>query len=471
MEALGSQLPLIEAAGGLVWAGFPDGSRLAIVHRTRYGNEWTLPKGKRDPSDAGLEDTAVREVCEETKLSRDDLEVREFVKGIAYITEKGPKAVFFWDMRYAGALRPLSMKITDSGGEVDGIRWVTAAEAISLLRYPGEREIVRETAAIRSGKTPRSLMAKILGLIRRFYNYRSYRRLVSESAPFEIEINKKISVYMDPSHPEQSGQHDQKIQMSDAALEHLERIHRALEAGDIELGWRHLHAAQQIALILDDDPESLKNNASATLDECTEKLTSWRKTAVNHLLAGSSAGNDSGKKEPDGKSPTVKDPVTVRDLAIALKILYEDKDNLYDKIQRFQYQFIILGIIGFLALGVLILSLPGTGDQIRMDNNAFLFSIIASGALGGTVSSIYTISRESDPKKKIPDQILNSWTTLMRPLVGAMSALAVLLFLMSGILNLNMGNVSVSLVLAIAFVSGFSERLIIVSTANVLKEK
>jgi 8-oxo-dGTP diphosphatase len=59
---------VIFAAGGLLWKKSLKGTKVAIIHRTRYKSEWCLPKGKcDDDKDQTLEDTALREVEEETK--------------------------------------------------------------------------------------------------------------------------------------------------------------------------------------------------------------------------------------------------------------------------------------------------------------------------------------------------------------------------------------------------------------------
>jgi len=39
----------ILAAGAILWRRRPFDSDIAIVHRTRYGGEWCLPKGKVKP--------------------------------------------------------------------------------------------------------------------------------------------------------------------------------------------------------------------------------------------------------------------------------------------------------------------------------------------------------------------------------------------------------------------------------------
>src|SRR4051794_40544792 len=62
---LDRDVDVIRAAGGLVWRDSPHGKLLAIVHRRRYGDEWSLPKGKLKKHETWLE-AARREVQEET---------------------------------------------------------------------------------------------------------------------------------------------------------------------------------------------------------------------------------------------------------------------------------------------------------------------------------------------------------------------------------------------------------------------
>src|SRR5262245_14874936 len=83
------------AAGGLVERMTPEGMRLAIVLRTRYG-DWVLPKGKPDGKET-LEETALREVREETGC-----EARITGPGytIEYLVGRVPKIVTFFRMEY-----------------------------------------------------------------------------------------------------------------------------------------------------------------------------------------------------------------------------------------------------------------------------------------------------------------------------------------------------------------------------------
>ncbi len=55
----------IRAAGAVVWRSAASSAEVALIHRRRYGGDWTFPKGKREPGEHILA-TAVREVAEET---------------------------------------------------------------------------------------------------------------------------------------------------------------------------------------------------------------------------------------------------------------------------------------------------------------------------------------------------------------------------------------------------------------------
>ena len=57
---------LILAAGAVVWRPAAGGTEVLLIHRPRY-DDWSLPKGKREPGEHLLL-TAVREVFEETSV-------------------------------------------------------------------------------------------------------------------------------------------------------------------------------------------------------------------------------------------------------------------------------------------------------------------------------------------------------------------------------------------------------------------
>jgi phosphohistidine phosphatase SixA/8-oxo-dGTP pyrophosphatase MutT (NUDIX family) len=123
---------VVRAAGGVVVRN--DGElRLVVVHRPEY-EDWTLPKGKCEPGES-WEDCALREVQEETSLVCHLL--GSAIGTTEYVDRRGrPKQVRWWLMRPdAGELRGQS--------EVDVARWATPAEALALLTYERDRELLQ----------------------------------------------------------------------------------------------------------------------------------------------------------------------------------------------------------------------------------------------------------------------------------------------------------------------------------------
>ncbi len=121
----------VMAAGGVVVRDGEAGTEVCVVHRPRY-DDWTLPKGKLDPGEA-FEEAALREVEEETGL-RCTLE-RELAY-TEYSDGKGrPKVVRYWLMEVdSGHFTP--------NDEVDELRWAPLGEAIELLTYERDRELL-----------------------------------------------------------------------------------------------------------------------------------------------------------------------------------------------------------------------------------------------------------------------------------------------------------------------------------------
>jgi 8-oxo-dGTP pyrophosphatase MutT (NUDIX family) len=123
---------VIRAAGALVWHDSSHGKLLAVVHRRRYGDDWSLPKGKLKKKETWL-DAARREVQEETDCH---VQVGRFAGVIGYLVEGTPKVVRFWHMLVIG----------EPGGhldtEVDKVDWLPVAEACARLTYPLERAFV-----------------------------------------------------------------------------------------------------------------------------------------------------------------------------------------------------------------------------------------------------------------------------------------------------------------------------------------
>ena len=124
--------PDIRAAGGVV---IHDG-QVVVVHRPHHG-DWSLPKGKLDPGETWLE-AAVREVEEECGLRcrlGGELAASEYMVG------DRSKRVRWWMMRVES---DLGFAPSD---EVDELRWLEFDEALTLLTYESDRDVVRAAAA------------------------------------------------------------------------------------------------------------------------------------------------------------------------------------------------------------------------------------------------------------------------------------------------------------------------------------
>ncbi len=132
---------VVLAAGGVVWRRTPSGVEIAVIRRTRYGEEWSLPKGKVEPGET-FEQTAIREVREETCC---DAVIRDFVGSVDYLAKKRPKVVLFYDMELE---KETPFEPND---EVKQIRWVEPAEALGMLTYKTEIEVLKRWRASEPG--------------------------------------------------------------------------------------------------------------------------------------------------------------------------------------------------------------------------------------------------------------------------------------------------------------------------------
>jgi 8-oxo-dGTP pyrophosphatase MutT (NUDIX family) len=125
----------VKAAGGVVLRREDGEARVALCHRPRY-DDWSFPKGKLDPGET-WEQAALREVEEEIGLR---CALGDELPPTTYRVPRGRKVVRYWLMEpQSGAFAP--------NEEVDEMRWVTPAEAESLLSYEHDRALARALRA------------------------------------------------------------------------------------------------------------------------------------------------------------------------------------------------------------------------------------------------------------------------------------------------------------------------------------
>lgn len=126
---------LILAAGGIVERSSGRGPEIALIRRIRYGDEWSLPKGKVKEKESPWE-AAVREVEEETGCS---VELGAFAGTTQYKHGQQPKVVLFWRMKVTGdcAFQP--------SDEVKELQWLLPEEAVARLTHNDEKNLIART--------------------------------------------------------------------------------------------------------------------------------------------------------------------------------------------------------------------------------------------------------------------------------------------------------------------------------------
>jgi 8-oxo-dGTP diphosphatase len=121
----------------------PDGGiDVLVVHRPKY-DDWSLPKGKLEPGES-FEHAAVREVEEETGVRA---ELGPELASHRYVDRHGrDKLVRYWLMT-AVASTP-----REPDDEVDEVRWVAACDAMQLLSYDADQQLVADVVRAHRGE-------------------------------------------------------------------------------------------------------------------------------------------------------------------------------------------------------------------------------------------------------------------------------------------------------------------------------
>jgi hypothetical protein len=249
----------------------------------------------------------------------------------------------------------------------------------------------------------------------------------------------------------------------------LEKAKEAAERRDFERGWRCLKAADRFMLygLAQVDPTALEIRAKAIANEAADDgkgLSKWRQKSIQGLL--------------EDKCGDLVVPVKADLLVEAKRILDEHQDNVYQRLSILKSRLQWLFWIGMVFLAVwLILSPPvprilSADDALASiaDNSlVFWVVIMLAGVLGSLISSFTSAIGVDIKRSNIPADLATHIITQARLVVGALSALAVTLVLSAGILSFQ--ELSYAFVVAIAVVSGFTDRFLISAIERVASPK
>jgi 8-oxo-dGTP pyrophosphatase MutT (NUDIX family) len=129
------------SAGGVAFRGTGSQVQVAIVS-VKPSLRWQLPKGIVDPGET-TEITAVREVREEAGIETDLIDLIETVQYWYQRVQYGQriryhKYVHFFLLKYRAG------DVADHDHEVAESRWVSVEEALEMLAFKSERNVVEK---------------------------------------------------------------------------------------------------------------------------------------------------------------------------------------------------------------------------------------------------------------------------------------------------------------------------------------
>ena len=129
------------SAGGVAFRRQDSDLEIAIVS-VKPKLRWQLPKGIVDPGESP-QVTAVREVREEAGVETDLIKLIETIE-YWYRSTKDGKPVRFHKFVHFYLLQYKSGDVSDHDHEVEESRWVSFDEAIEMLEFKSEREVVEK---------------------------------------------------------------------------------------------------------------------------------------------------------------------------------------------------------------------------------------------------------------------------------------------------------------------------------------
>jgi 8-oxo-dGTP pyrophosphatase MutT (NUDIX family) len=130
------------SAGGVVYRKGEDGLEVALCGRDADG-VWGLPKGAPNSGES-LEETAIREVSEETGLQ---VKLVDKIGIVEYWFASPQEGVRYHKFVHHYLMEPIGGSTDDHDWEYDRVEWFPIEEAMKTLSYSNEVAIVRKAQA------------------------------------------------------------------------------------------------------------------------------------------------------------------------------------------------------------------------------------------------------------------------------------------------------------------------------------
>jgi hypothetical protein len=275
----------------------------------------------------------------------------------------------------------------------------------------------------------------------------SQKQLELELAPLEELLNEYVT---NPPNPN-------KVLIAKNALSYVNKAKIELDKRRVQNAWALFYGAELLEYRLIDIQEIIDARAGKILFEHASLLDEGAKQNVRRLV-GVASGNGDWK---------LNTPVKLDNLIEARRIVQDYYNDKYIYLGlTLELLSILTAIAGVLSLiiTVTLTWIPST-STISTTNWLFWFTIGLLGGSGGSISGLLGLQQAFALKSDTPERLLNKWITIAKPVLGFAAAIIIAIFVIAGLVQVANITISNYLIFAMAFISGFSERLIIGAVA------
>jgi hypothetical protein len=243
-----------------------------------------------------------------------------------------------------------------------------------------------------------------------------------------------------------------KGQHAKNAQAYVGKAQEALGKWKVQDAWVFYYKAELLQYYLK-SPEEVNAKAGKLLFESTAVLDAGAKQNVRRLI-GKDAGNGSWN---------LQTPVNPENVIQAREIVQGYYNTKFIYLGLTMQLLTILAFIVAVLSAVVAISLAKVPSAVvdAPDSLVFWVTIGLLGGIGGAISGLLGIKQSFAVEGDMPERVLNKWITIAKPILGFGAAIIIAIFVFAGFIQIADIQVSTYLVYALAFISGFSERLII----------